>query len=60
MTPNLRTLKVTTSSGKNVKDTDMLRGAAEETKAEKERNEMRQYDVGGAPKGDLGGENAGK
>lgn len=55
---NLRKMTVTTESGKDVKDTSMLKGSAKKTKAFEATNETSQYTTsGGVPKGSLGGEN---
>lgn len=59
---NLRTLEVTTSSGKDVKDTSMLKGEAKPSAAFRETNQTKEYSSGSsgaAGKGPLGGENTG-
>lgn len=54
-TKNLRTMKITTSSGKDVKDTMQLKGEAKDSL--KGTNTTEQYTTsGGVPKGALGGE----
>lgn len=55
---NVRDMVVTTSSGKDVKDTSMLKGEAKDSL--KGTNETKQYETSGsAKKGPLGGENTG-
>lgn len=54
---NLRTMEVTTESGKDVKDTQQLKGQAHTTKAFRETNSTKQYTTGALKKGALGGEN---
>ena len=57
-TENLEKAKVTTSSGKDVKDTGQLSGESKITKAEKATNETVKYSTGSAPAtGPLGGMN---
>lgn len=58
--PNLRTMKVTTSSGKDVKNTQQLKGEATKTKAEGETNSTEQYYNKAPSKDSLGGENKAK
>lgn len=58
---NLRNMEVTTSSGKSVYSTQMLKGEAKETSAEKAKNVTKQdMSSGGVAKGagGLGGENS--
>ena len=57
---NIRDMEVTTSSGKDVKDTEMLSGEAEVTSAEKATNAVKQYETGSTDKGALGGMPSGK
>lgn len=52
---NLRNLTVTTESGKDVRDTQMLKGESHSTKAWKETNATKQYSTGALNKGALGG-----
>lgn len=47
--------KVTTSSGKDVKSTDMLKGEAKESKAFNEKNVTTVYTTGATVKGPFGG-----
>lgn len=55
--PNLRTMKVTTGSGKDQEDTGMLKGEAKTTPAETCTNSTVQYTTSGDTKnGALGGE----
>jgi hypothetical protein len=54
---NLRTLEVTTESGKDVKDSSQLKGQAHITRAFKETNSTKQYTTGALKKGALGGHN---
>jgi len=57
---NLRTMEVTTGSGKDVKDTNQLKGAATQTAAEKSMNSTTEYGTAGSTGGgNLGGKNAG-
>lgn len=51
--PNLRTMSVTTSSGKDVKDTSQLKGEAKDSLSGK--NDTKQYHTGGTSPGKLGG-----
>ena len=55
--PNLRTMVVTTSSGKDVKDTQQLKGEASDSLRGK--NETKEYHTGSTSMGKLGGMNAG-
>ena len=55
MEKNIRNMKVTTGSGKDVKDTEMLKGEAKPTK--KATNETEQYTTGKTAMGSLGGHN---
>jgi hypothetical protein len=52
---SVRNMTVTTGSGKDVRDTGMLKGEASATK--KATNETKQYTTGGISKGALGGRN---
>jgi hypothetical protein len=55
--PNLRTMEVTTSSGQDVRDTNMLKGEAKDSLSGK--NTTKEYTTsGGAKTGKLGGENS--
>lgn len=54
---NLRDATYTTSSGKDVKDTDMLKGEASEKKDMKSSNSTSQYETGKSSMGALGGKN---
>lgn len=54
---NLRTLEVTTESGKEVDDTQQLKGGAHLTAPFKDKNETKQYTTGKPKNGALGGEN---
>jgi hypothetical protein len=57
---NLRDMKVTTGSGKNVKETSQLSGEAKEGKRFSEQNVTTEYSTGAAPAaGPLGGRNTG-
>lgn len=58
---NLRNMVVTTSSGKDVKQTSMLKGEAKVSSAERESNETKEYSSGASGKGSgpWGGENSG-
>ena len=54
--PNLRNMVVTTSSGKDVKDTMQLKGEAKDSLSGK--NETKEYHTGSTSMGKLGGMNA--
>lgn len=54
--PNLRTLVVTTSSGKDVKDTNMLKGEAKDSLSGS-NDTGKNYTVPAPPKGKTGGLN---
>lgn len=54
---NLRNMEITTESGKDVKDTQQLKGQAHQTPAQRDKNVMKQYEKGAAKKGALGGHN---
>ncbi len=57
---NLRNLKVDTGSGVNVKSTQQLKGEAQKTPAESEKNStVQDYFGQGAGKGPWGGRNTG-
>ena len=56
-TPNLRTMKVTTSSGKDANSTQVGQGEAKKTKAWNEKNETTQYTTGKPSHGSTGGMN---
>lgn len=51
--PNLRTMSVTTNSGKDVKDTSQLKGEAKDSLSGK--NDTKQYHTGSHAAGKLGG-----
>lgn len=55
--PNLRTMKVDSGSGKDVRDTSQLKGEAKKTSAEGAKNETTQYTTGSTSMGSLGGRN---
>lgn len=48
-TPNLRTMVITTGSGKDVKDTKQLSGEAKDSLSGK--NELKEYSTSGSPTG---------
>ena len=53
---NLRNLSVAPGAGKDVTDTQMLKGEGKMTSDQNETNEMKQYSTGAAPSpGKLGG-----
>ena len=53
-------MDVTFNTGKDVKDTDMLKGYAEKTKSESAQNTASQYETGSTAMGKLGGEATGQ
>ena len=58
---NLRNLEITTNSGKNVDDTQMLKGEGKFSSAQNESNELKQYEKSGSGfGGPFGGLPAGK
>lgn len=54
---NIRTMEVTTESGKDVTTTKQLSGDSHCTAAFKDKNVTKQYTTGAIKKGALGGEN---
>lgn len=58
---NIRTMTVSTDSGKDVKSTNQLKGEAKESAAFKETNKTTEYSSGSSGKGSgpWGGENSG-
>lgn len=60
-TPDVRNLTVDTGSGKDVKQTSMLKGEAKESGAFTEKNVTKEYSSGSSGKGSgpWGGENSG-
>ena len=57
---SVRNMKVDTGSGKDVKDTEQLKGEAKVSSAGKGKNTTDQYTCESPPKGDLGGLNKNK
>lgn len=58
--PNLRTLKISTSTGKDVKSTSQLKELSKPTGKMNESNNTNEYSVAAPPKSDLGGMNTRK
>lgn len=55
VTKNLRNHEVTTASGKDVKDTMMIKGEAKNSAAFTMKNSMKEYSSGPMKKGPMGG-----
>ena len=55
ITKNLRNAEITTSSGKDVKDTMQIKGEAKSSAAFNMKNSMKEYASGSMQKGAMGG-----